>query len=260
MTSSVRSIRGIERTAVYSPVQASGPFAHYPHRGGEPQLPPDDYRDLHRTYRQAAGSAAEWLQAAGQAQREMNELIGELSRKLREGIPADESLQKLADTLNRLESAYRMHAPALKPELWTAVVLALRHPASEALDLHRSKADGAWIFGAATAIPEQSRESGLSQENSRVQSWDLKQSQGLNSRLEQCQDHGLSSNLIKRLMLGADGMLNGLKLALTYGGQLKALDLVQPRFADTLPYTVYYGAMQSNRPLPYTGLILNRYV
>lgn len=230
MTSYIRSIRGIERTNVYVPVQAVSPYAFYPYRDGEPQLPPDSGNDWNQVYQQAANSAAAWVQTVKQAQFDIDQLTGKLSSQLNAGNPIDDSTQKLTALLNQLESHFKEHAENLKPELWASIDLALRHPAAQKLSLRRSPHDGRWIMD---EYADKSPKLPLSSDEARH---------------------------MKRLLLGSDGLLNNLKHALAYDEQQKAVDLLQPQLTNTLPYAAYYGSMQSYLPLPRVGLVLNRYM
>ncbi|WP_053374360.1 hypothetical protein [Paenibacillus sp. FJAT-27812] len=224
MSTSIRSIRSIERTNAYTPVQAVSPYAYYPYRDGEPQQPPEQDYDLHRIYQKAASSAADWLQMAKQAQSHIDQLTVRLSNQLNNGLPIADSLTSLAKMLQQLESQYKQHDDALKPELWASIELALRAPAARELGLRRSKRgdEEAYMWSKPLALDESKR--------------------------------------MKQLLLGADGMLSDLKHALTYAEQQKPIDLLQPQLGATLPYSAYYGAMQAYWPLPYAGLILNRYI
>lgn len=226
MTGSIRSIRGIERTNLYAPIQAINRYASYPYREGEPQLPPNSDHDWNYVYKQAAESAAIWVRTAKQAQYDLERLMLDLSRQFIAGKPINDQVHHFIRLLNDLESQYLQHAGDLKPELWTSIELAVRQPAAEELGLRRSRESGKWIVDPAYS-----------------------------SQSQQPNVHRM-----KRLLLGADGMLSGLKHALTYADRQKAVDLVQLRFPTSLPYAAYYGSIQSYWPLPSVGLILNRYL
>ncbi|MBD2867849.1 hypothetical protein [Paenibacillus arenilitoris] len=216
MTSSIRRIRGIERTAAYAPIQAILPYAHSPYREGDPQLPQSAKHDMNRTFRLAAAAASEWIRAAQGARLELDELAREPDRGRIGG--------RTADLLNRLEQAHGRHAAYLLPELWAVVELSLVHPGAKAIGLRRGATDGAWSADAAG-------------------SYGAERLRG-----------------IERLLLGADGLLGGIKHALTYADGVKTADLLRSRLTDTLPYAVYYGAAQCFWPLPCAGLLLNRTV
>jgi hypothetical protein len=225
MSTHIRSIRSIERTNAYAPVQAVSPYAYYPYRDGEPQLPPEQDHDWQRIYQKAANSAADWLQMAKQAQSNIDQLTVQLSNQLNNGHPIADSLNSLAKMLKQLESQYKQHDDALKPELWASIELAMRTPAARELGLWRitSGDEEAYLSWSEPLAPDESKR-------------------------------------MRQLLLGADGMLSGLKHALTYAEQQKPIDLLQPQLGATLPYSAYYGAMQSYWPLPYVGLVLNRYL
>ncbi|WP_424769386.1 hypothetical protein [Paenibacillus sp. sgz302251] len=225
MTSYIRSIRPIERTTVYAPIQAVTPYGYYPYRDGEAQQPPDYNDDWNQIYLKAADSAATWFRLADKAQQKLDQITSQLSRKLHFNEPIDAHLKQLSELLNQLEYIYKKHADELKPDLWETVELALRHPAAGEIGLRRSSDFGEWII----ASNGESKQMG-------------------------------NSGRLKQLMLGVDGMLNGLKTALTYADEQTTADLVQPYLSSTLPYSAYYGAMQSYWPLPHVGLILNRYL
>lgn len=230
MASYIRSIRGIERTNVYVPVQAVSPYAYYPYRDGEPQLPPDSGKDWNRVYQQAANSAAVWVRTAKQAQYDIEQLARKICRQLNDGCPIDDNTQKLTALLNQLESHFKEHAENLKPELWSCIDLTLRQPAAQELSLRRSPLDGRWIMD---DYADKSSTLPLSADEARR---------------------------MKRLLLGSDGLLNDLKQALSYDEQQKAVDLLKPQLTNTLPYAAYYGSIQSYLPLPRIGLVLNRYM
>lgn len=231
MASYISSIRGIERTSSYMPVQAVSPYAYYPYRDGEPQQAQGNDNDWNRIYVQAANSAAAWIQTAKRAQDGIDQLIWRLSGQLNTRKPVADSLNDLTNMLNHWESDYKQHAGDLKPELWSSIELALRHPAAQKLGLRRSTQSGKWTQNGDDAFTAWSMPL-LANETQRV----------------------------KKLLLGADGLLNGLKHALTYAEQQRTVDLLQPKLAATLPYAAYYSSTQSYWPLPYVGLILNRYL
>lgn len=231
MASYISSIRGIERTNAYVPVQALSPYAYYPYRDGEPQQAQGNDNDWNRIYVQAANSAAAWIQTAKSAQDGIDQLIWRLSGQLNTGMPVADSLNDLTNMLNHWESHYKQHAGDLKPELWSSIELALRHPAAQELGLRRITQSGKWTQKGDDA----------------VSAWSMPLLANETQRL-------------KQLMLGADGLLNKLKHALAYADQQRAVDLLQPQLAATLPYAAYYSSTQSYWPLPYVGLILNRYL
>jgi hypothetical protein len=235
MSSSIRSIRGIERSYAFSTVQAVSPYAYYPYRDGEAQQAPDYNKSLTRDFQQAAKSAASWLYKAKQAQYDIDQLSRQLSSQLYTDKPIAESLYRLTTMLNHLEDHYKEHADDLRPELWETIELALRHPAAEEVGLRRSTRDGKWMTDSTYLMKSENNE----------------------RTVQKLPD---SSKRMQRLMLGSEGMLNGLKYALTYAEQQKAVDLLQSPLTSTLPYAAYYSSMQTYSPIPYVGLILNRFL
>ncbi|CAM4380707.1 hypothetical protein L1N85_23240 [Paenibacillus alkaliterrae] len=242
MNTTIRSIRAIERTKVYAPIQAVTPYAYFPYRNGEAQLPPECEDEWIRYYRQAADSAAAWVCHAKQAQYELDRMTCQLSRQLHLELPIEDSLQKLADIVNRLDHRYKQHAVDLKPELWAAVELALCHPAAAEIGLYRDHKYEKWIIDSVKACPA-----------------DAKSLVDVQASLPSLEKPAGTQRL-KRLLLGSDGFLTGLKNALAYSDPRRAVDLLQLQLSTTLPYTAYYGALQAYMPLPYVGLILNRYL
>lgn len=265
MASYISSIRGIERTNAYMPVQAVSPYAYYPYRDGEPQQAQGNDNDWNRIYVQAANSAAAWIETANRAQYGIGQLIWTLSGQLNSGEPAADSLNDLINMLNHLESHYKQHADDLKPELWSSIELALRHPAAKELGLRRSSQGGKWTIDSIDMLPYD-----------KFPAYSCKDVKSVRSRSSLTMEDSQKdedaftawsvpllpndTQRLKQLMLGADGLLYGLKHALTYADQQRAVDLLQPQLAATLPYAAYYSSMQSYWPLPYVGLILNRYL
>jgi len=256
MSSSIRSIRGIERSSAFSNVQAVSPYAYYPYRDGEAQQAPDYNKSLTRDFHQAANSAASWLYQAKQAQYDIDQLSKQLSSELYNDKPIGDSLYHLTTMLNHLEAHYKDHADDLRPELWETIELALRHPASEEIGLRRSTRDGKWMTDSTYLINSENNE----RMPGRISVNDEFSKLMLPAPISMEPIRPDSSRLIKRLMLGSDGMLNGLKYALTYAEQQKAVDLLQPALTSTLPYAAYYSSMQTYTPIPYVGLILNRFL
>jgi len=258
MSSSIRSIRGIERSYAYSAVQAISPYAYYPYRDGEAQQAPEYNMSFTRDFQQAANSAASWLYKVKQAQYDIEQINRQLSNELYKDKPITDSLQRLTTMLNQLEDHYRAHADDLKPELWESIELALRHPAAEEIGLRRSTRDGKWIAESTYTIHSENsdRTASLISIHNEISKSMLPTS----INMEQKQKLPYSSSRIQRLMLGADGMLTDLKYALTYAEQHKAVDLIQSPLTSTLPYAAYYSSMQTYSPIPYVGLIMNRFL
>ncbi|MGM0880342.1 MAG: hypothetical protein ACQEXQ_04780 [Bacillota bacterium] len=254
MTGFIRSIRGIERTNTYVPIQAINRYASYPYREGEPQLPPNSEHNWNHIYKQAADSAAKWVRKAKQAQYDLDRLIWDLSRQLGAGKPINEHIHNFIQLLNDLESQFLQHDGDLKPELWASIELAIRHPASGELGLRRSRESGKWIVD-----PPYSRQSQAGVNTSFSDSTSAGANKSANSGPSNPFEPA-SIRRMNRLLLGADGMLTGIKHALTYADHQKAVDLLQLRLPTSLPYAAYYGSIQSYWPLPSVGIILNRYL
>lgn len=235
MSSYIRSIRGIEKTNAYVPVQAAKRYTYYPYRDGEIQQFAEKENEWSRILQEAAGSASAWLRISNEAQSDLVQLTAKLSSELHDGKPITDSLRTLTGLINQWESNYKQHAEHLKPELWASIELALRHPATHDLGLRRSKSDGIWVAGSNLVSSKEDSSS------SRLQS-------------------PAAAERMKRVLLGADGLLNVLKHAFTYGDQYKAIDLLQAQLTSTLPYSAYLGSIQSYSPIPYAGLIVNRYL
>lgn len=229
MSSYSRSIRRIDRTPAYEPVQAVTPYAYYPYRDAEPQQAPDQEQDWNRIYRQAASSAASWIQTTRDAQDRMEQLANKLSQELNNDQPIKESLHSLITLLNQLETSYTQRAGDLTPELWSSIELAMRHPAAKELGLSRSASDdGQWSMNDAAS----------GRFDSAVQ----------------------NANRMKRLLLGSSGLLTDLKLALAYTEQQKPSELLQSSLTSTLPYGDNFNSIQNYPPVPYAGLIINQYI
>lgn len=258
MSTSIRSIRGIERSYAYSTVQAISPYAYYPYRDGEAQQAPEYNKSLTRDFQQAANSAASWLNKAKQAQYDIEQINKQLSNELYTDKPIAGSLHRLTAMLNQLEDHYRAHADDLKPELWESIELALRHPAAEEIGLRRSTTDGKWITDSTYTISSENRDRTASLIS--VQNEISKSLLPTSIHMEQKQKLSYSSSRMQRLMLGSEGMLTGIKYALTYAEQHKAVDLLQSPLTSTLPYAAYYSSMQTYSPIPYVGLVLNRFL
>lgn len=253
MAGSIRSIRGIERTNVYAPIQAINRYASYPYREGEPQLPPNSEIDWNYVYKQAADIAANWVRTAKQAQYDLDKLMWDLSRQFGADKSITDHIHNLTKLLNELESQYLRYAGDLKPELWASIELAMRHPAAGELGLRRSRESGKWIVDPPYSRQPQQPEGNLSLD-AKIGAGESADS-GASNPFEPA-----SVRRMKRLLLGADGMLTGLKHALTYADHQKAADLLQLRLPTSLPYAAYYGSIQSYWPLPSVGLVLNRYL
>ncbi|WP_138752844.1 hypothetical protein [Paenibacillus sinopodophylli] len=228
MNSSIRSIRSIERSSAYTPVQAVSPYAFYPYRDGEPQQQPEHNDEWSRMFHHAASSAAAWLQTARQSQLALHQLSNKLVRELENEQPIEDSLDQLATLVNDLENQYKRGKRDLNPELWSGIEQALRHPAITEIGMHRDVKTLQWTIEHPS--PETS---GLPQVN---------------------------AERMKRLLVGTSGLLTDIKVALAYTEQQKPEDLLQPELTSTLPYAAYYHSVQTYTPVPYVGLIINQYL
>lgn len=227
MSGYIRSIRSIEPTARYAATARLDRYALYP-RGSLP-VTGERETDWERQYKLAAESAGEWLAFARRSQAELDRILANMSRALRIGADASawgEEASRLIRLLNDTEETYRKLEAHLKPEVWAAIELALRHPGAEAIGLYRQ--DGAY-FG-------------------------LNAGEETGGRLGQD-----GKERWRRLLLGSDGLLHGLKRALDYAEQRKAVDLLKLPFPSGYPYALYYGAMYTYWPMPVRGVVLNRY-
>lgn len=231
MSAYTSTIRSIERTAHYTPIQRVSRYTAYPYREGEPQMPVNVNRDWMQQYRQAASKGSEWLQLAQEAQATLDRMMIEISRHTKGQRWIETNLpQRLMRLLDDLQHQYNSRSDSIRPEVWAAIELALRHPAVKRLNL----------FAAGTS-EEQHRNIHPKSEQPFI-------------RNTSCDERD-----VKRLLLGADGFLNTLKHALSYGEQHKAIDLLQLPFPAAYPYAMYYGAMQTYWPLPVRGILLNKY-
>lgn len=233
MSGYTRVIRGIERTADYTSVKPASRYAAYKLTAYEQVAGVLRHEGVH-TYNQAADSAASWLGIARSAQNRLESMIQALGRDrgIEQMSILSESIGQLVQSINDWETGYRRYKEMLKPEIWEAVELALRHPAMEELGIKRD-VDGRFHW-----------DGGESQMNSDSASigmpYDLSQ--------------------LRRLLLGAEGLLMDLKRAMSYAEQQRPVDLLRLSFAAAYPYALYYGASQAYWPLPPRGAIVNKYV
>lgn len=225
MSSYIRSIRSVERSQHYSPIQPVNRYAQFDAAretadGG--RIVPADVWD--KGYAEAASGAAEWLALSKRAIAQLTEMQRQLGGRdgIRHPDEVAEQLQRLSASIADWKSAYAIQRPFLKEEIWEVVELALRHPAVKELGLFQS--------GGTSHYGDSSKRSEL-----------LSDTDGL-----------------KRLLLGADGLLNELKTALSYAEQQSPIELLKLPFHVAYPYALYYGASQSYWPLPLRGVILNK--
>lgn len=225
MSSFIRSIRSIERSHHYSPVQPVNRYAQFDAvreaaDGG--RMVSADVWD--KDFAEAAGGAAEWLALSKKAIAQLTDVQRQLGG--RDGIryPAEvaRQLQHLTASIADWRSVFSRQRSFLKEEIWEAVELALRHPAVKELGLLRNGEDS--ISGGPGQLSNK-----------------LSDTDGL-----------------KRLLLGADGLLNELKTAFSYAEQHSPAELLKHPFYAAYPYALYYGASQSYLPLPPRGVIFNK--
>ncbi|MDQ6423376.1 hypothetical protein RB620_28500 [Paenibacillus sp. LHD-117] len=232
MSGSIRSIRGIERTNVYAPIAPVNRYAAYRNREQVEPARVQPAEGYERRVAEAAEGAAAWLRITQEAGAKLDGLMTELGRLegWRDAAVTEDKLRQLEKLLNELSAVYRQYEHHLKPELWEVVELALRHPATEELSLRRDEN---------SLFRTENRNSALAQR-----------------RHDSQEDRGK----LRRLLLGADGLLAALKRAVSYAGHLQSADLLRLPFPSGYPYAMYYGAAQLYWPLPSRGTILNKYV
>lgn len=257
MTAYTRTIRGIERTMHYMKLQPASRYAAYRLTAFE-QAPVVQRQDWNRLYNDAADSAAIWLKDAQDAQKRLDRMLLELGREagIRDASFVSTQIDELVATLNQLESSYRSHESSLKSEVWEAVELALRHPAMEELGIRR-EAEHAFRWEGSIAL--QASDGAWSQDSKdgiAVTHYSNNRPNDADNDMPAILTDG---NKLKRLLLGADGLIQDLKRALSFADQRQSIDLLRLPFAAAYPYTLYYGAMQAYLPLPYRGIVLNKY-
>ncbi|MCA0757804.1 hypothetical protein KP806_22340 [Paenibacillus sp. N4] len=286
MSSSIRSIRGLERTRAYFPVQALTSYGSFPFRDREARLAPELMQAGSRRFKLAADSAAEWLAATREAQSRLGQLLQLVGRQLHERTDIVASLRSLSDLLNDLEAAFIRHAGQLKPELWEAVEHALLHPGAAEIGLRREANGLLWqIDPDAAKIGLRKEASGLLWQVDPVgvnrcdaarRDADRNENPLPSDSLTGAMERPACGNTcakqaqpplepaevqrLKRLLLGADGLLHTVRQAVAYGDRLKTIELLQLHVPTPLPYAAYYESMHDCRPLPYCGIILNRYI
>lgn len=142
VSESMRSIRGIERTAAYTKIQPASRYGAYPYREGEPQLPPqspDD--DWSRELRRAAGSAAEWQQLTKQVLAVVDRMLASAQRERGQTStqPAlrAEQLEQLDAHISVLRTSYSSNAEYLRPDAWLPIEQVIR----QAGDNNRQRLD-----------------------------------------------------------------------------------------------------------------------
>lgn len=244
-----RVIRGIERTADFMktrPVSRYNAYklTAYEQAAGAARL------EGKQLFDQAADSAAAWLGIARSAQDRLEGMMRELGRDRKIGNQSflQESIGQLVQWINEWELGYKRYKETLKPEIWEAVELALRHPAMEALDIRRGS-DGRYDLRGGFA-------SGHSH------SGEIANAEGMGFGKSFTEAAAREQELAqyRRLLLGAEGLLMDLKRAMSYAEQQRPVDLLRLSFASAYPYALYYGASQAYPPLPPRGAVINKYV
>ncbi|RJE91325.1 hypothetical protein D3P07_04545 [Paenibacillus sp. 1011MAR3C5] len=248
MTHYTRAIRGIERTMHYTKLQPVNRYAAYRLTSFE-QVSVVQREDWNRIYSDAADSAAVWLRQAQEAQKRLDRMLQELGRDsgIRNASFVHSRIDELVGMINELGSSFRSHEDRLQPEVWEAVELALRHPAQEQLGIRRGS-DGQlrWEGSMVASAEREATRNHASKAEAGADRQELPDILGDSSKL-------------RRLLLGADGFIQGLKHALTFAEQRQSIDLLRLPFTTAYPYAMYYGAMQSYWPLPMRGVVLNKY-
>lgn len=247
MSGFIRSIRGIERSQAYSPISAVNRYAAYRNREQiepsrvEPAVGWEDWEAA------SAKSAAVWLRTAKAAEGKLNNLMIELGRQegWRDAGVTEDKLRQLKVIVDELAAVYKRYEDHLRPEVWEVIELALRHPATEQLGL-------GWAIDGESSL---SRVEGSASDSS------LFKVEGRSSEpSRKALAAQLDRDLVRRLLLGVDGLLTGLKRAVTYAEQQQTADWLKLPFTAAYPYALYYGAAQLYWPLPSRGSILNKYI
>lgn len=238
MSGYTRAIHRIERSADYMSAKPVNRYASYRLTAYE-QAAGVQRHERQNAYGQAADSAASWLSIARTAQKQLEDMIKELGgeKKLEERVAIKESIDQLIRLINEWESGYRRSAGMLKPEIWEAVELALRHPTVELLEIKRGM-DGQFYWEGS------SKQDGMGQVSAGASTDALHE----------------DASRLQRLLLGAEGLLMDLKRAMSYAEQQRPVDLLRLPFAAAYPYALYYGASQAYYPLPPRGSIINKLV
>ncbi|OUS74009.1 hypothetical protein B1748_21960 [Paenibacillus sp. MY03] len=236
MAEYIRSIRGIERSNAYAPISAVNPYAAYRNRELIEPSRAEPVNGLADWEASSAKGAAAWLRTAKAAEGKLNSLIIELGRQegWRNGEVTKDKLRELDDLLNGLASVYKRNEEYLMPEVWEVIELALRHPATSQFGLARGELS-------LEGIEERQKETFGAH------------SPALLSALE-------DPDKARRLLLGADGLLTGLKTAVAYAEKQQPADWLKLPFTAAYPYAMYYGAAQLYWPLPSRGSIVNKYI
>lgn len=233
MSGYMRVIHGIERSADYTRPKPINRYAAYRLTAYEQAAGVQRHAGKY-LYNQAAESTASWLSIARNAQNQLEDMIKVLGRenKLADKSIVKESIERLIRSINEWVTGYRRYEEMLKPEIWEAVELALRHPGVEMLGIKRGM-DGQFYWNGAAKLGQSDSEGTTLQQDA--------------SRLS-------------RLLLGAEGLLMDLKRAMSYAEQQRPVDMLRLPFAAAYPYALYYGASQAYYPLPPRGSIINKFV
>ncbi|MCR2802273.1 hypothetical protein [Paenibacillus soyae] len=227
-----RSIRGIERSAAYARTHPVNRYAAYRLTSFERTAPVPQQWSLD-IYQKSSESVYVWLKTAGEGQKLLADLMSQLGRNGGVGSKdqLNASVQTLVEALNRWEGVYRGYERLLRPEIWEALELAMRHPGMEGLGIVRREP--------AESVNTEAfeRESAFGKDPGYAQTESL-----------------------RRQLLGSEGLLMSLKRALSYAEQFPPIRLLQLPFATAYPYAMYYGGAQAYLPLPPRGTIMNKYV
>ncbi|MHA6485485.1 hypothetical protein ACX1C1_26680 [Paenibacillus sp. strain BS8-2] len=235
MADYIRSIRGIERSHAYAPISAINPYASYRNRELIEPSRAEPADGLGEWEALSAKGAAAWLRAAKTAEQKLNRLMIELGRQegWRNAEVTKDKLHELENIINELDVVFMGNKQYLMPEVWEVIELALRHPATTHLNLVRE-------------ISSSSKGSGLYKEHSHA-TFSPPSAIG-------------DPDKVRRLLLGADGLLTGLKTAVTYAEKHQPAEWLKLPFTAAYPYAMYYGAAQLYWPLPSRGSVVNKYI
>ncbi|RIX52817.1 hypothetical protein D3P08_12510 [Paenibacillus nanensis] len=249
MSEYTRVIRGIERSADFMKARPASRYdayklTAYERAAGAARLERKQPFDL------AADSAAAWLSIARSAQNRLEGMMKELGRDRKIENPSFllESVGQLVEWLNEWELGYKQYKEMLKPEIWGAVELALRHPAMDALGIGRGNDGRFYSRGGFASRYSQPKE--------------IANAEGMAYGKSFTEAAAREQELApyRRLLLGSEGLLMDLKRAMSYAEQQRPVDLIRLSFASAYPYALYYGASQAYWPLPPRGAVINKFV
>ncbi|MFD0588635.1 hypothetical protein ACFQZE_11520 [Paenibacillus sp. GCM10027627] len=140
MSGYIRSIRNIEQSKQYIMIQPSLRSAAYRLQSSEMNGNVRSFEEQ-EGYHKAAASVASWLNEVGRASKNIDDLLQKLGRNggIEDRAVLESSLAQIKGIILQLGQVYRSHQTWLKPEIWEAMELALRHPAVSAFNLKDEK-------------------------------------------------------------------------------------------------------------------------